>query len=348
MRFNLKLFVLVGVLAGFRDVLGVDDNEDDVFVVAGLEKNKELSAAIGKVSIIKAVYKPDYDGDVLIIQENFRDQLSSIVVWDGEKWVTVQEFKTDNTVHGTKIVYNMKSKVRYTVYFIFKQEGVNSTKGMFHACNYLISADFTNFNTENVTDMSLMFSKCSALTKLNFSKFDTKNVKDMSCVFSGCTALKELNLSNFDTKNVKDMAYMFSECSSLNKLDLSFFVTTNVVSMSCMFKKCTALTELDVSKFDTQNVTGMTNMFEGCSSLAKLDLRNFNTKKVVYVNSMFRECTSLNEVYLPSTCAEKKNKRVCCCKYVDSVYLNGQEIEDLNPKNVYLVEPENIIKEIST
>ena len=86
-------------------------------------------------------------------------------------------------------------------------------------------------------------------------------------------------------------------------------------------------------------------MFFNCSSLTKLDLRNFNTKKVDYVNSMFNGCISLNEVYLPSTCADQEKKRICCCKYVESVYLNGQKIEDLNPNSVYLVEPENIIKE---
>ena len=102
MKFDLKLFVLVGVLAGFRDVYGTEDNGDDVFVVAGLEKNEKLSAAIGNVSIIKAVYQSDYVGDVPIIQENFRDQLSSIVVWDGEKGVTVQEFKATNTASGPK------------------------------------------------------------------------------------------------------------------------------------------------------------------------------------------------------------------------------------------------------
>ena len=347
MKFNLKLFVLVGVFVGLRDVLGVEEvkNEDDGFIVAGSEKNEELSAAIGKVSIIKAVYETEEGGDVFIIQEGFKGQLSSIVVWDGNKWVTVQDFKAMDTSNWPKIVYNMQANVKYTVYFIFKQEGVNSTKCMFRGCSHLISADFTNFNTENVTDMSLMFDGCSALTKLNLSNFVTKEVTDMFSMFDKCSSLKDLNLSDFDTTKVTNMSYMFTSCSSLNNLDLSKFDTTNVLNMAWMFFGCIALTKLNLSNFDTQNVTAMTSMFSNCSSLTKLDLRNFNTKKVDYVNSMFNGCISLNEVYLPSTCADQEKKRICCCKYVESVYLNGQKIEDLNPNSVYLVEPENIIKE---
>ena len=348
MRFNLKLFVLVGILAGFRDVLGVDDNEDDVFIVAGSDKNKELSEAIGSVSIIKAVYKPGYPGDVPIIQENFRDQLSSIVVGDGNKWVTVQEFKTMNIFNGTRIVYNMQSKVKYTVYFIFKQKIVDSTKGMFRGCYYLVSADFTNFNTEKVKDMSFMFDKCSALTKLNLSNFVTKEVTDMSSMFCGCSSLSNLDFSFFNTKKVTDMSYMFFECSSLTKLNLSIFDTKEVTDMSCMFYKCSKLTELDLSKFDTQNVTGMTNMFFNCSSLTKLDLRNFNPKKVTYVSSMFNGCILLTQVCLPSKYTEKKKERICCCKFVESVYFNGQKVEGLNPESVLRVETENINEKIST
>ena len=47
MRFNLKLFVLVGILAGFRDIYGADEvkNKDDDFIVAGLE-NDELNKTL--------------------------------------------------------------------------------------------------------------------------------------------------------------------------------------------------------------------------------------------------------------------------------------------------------------
>ena len=255
MKFNLKLFVLVGVFVGLRDVWGMEENEDDDgFIVDGLKNTKEeneVKDAMKGMRVIKAVYRTEVGGDVGIIDSRFKGQLSSIVVGDGNKWVTVQDFKTSNTASGPKIVYRMRLNVKYIVYFIFKQEGVNSTKGMFRGCLSLISADFTHFNTENVINMSYMF--------------------------SGCWALKELDLSKFDTQNVENMSHMFFYCSEL--------------------------TELDLSKFDTTKVTDMSNMFA--------------------------ECTSLKQVFLPSTCVEKKKRCICCGD--EYVLWNNHEVGGLKP-----------------
>ena len=275
-KFNLKLFVLVGVLAGFRDVCGMEAaGADDDFYVNGLVKgNKDFIDAVKGNRVIKAVYKTEEGGDVDLIDSDFQNQLSSIFVWDGKEVKKVEAKYLVNDFF--RIVYNMSEKVDHTVYFIFKDDSVvESTKSMFYGCLYLISADFRCFNTENVTDMSYMF--------------------------SGCSSLKELNLSNLVTSNVKDMSHMFYNCSSLKELDISNFDTKNVTNMSNMFYGCTSLKELYLVDFDFSNVGNMENMFLGCN-FDKLflhkkykDIRNrycccgdeyvyINAKKVVEFN----------------------------------------------------------------
>ena len=355
MRFDLKLFVLVGILAGFRDVLGADDNEDDGFIVEKLtdEQKKEVDVAMKERRVIRAVYTTKLGGDVFIIDEGFKNQLSSIVVWDGKKGVTVQDFKAMNTVGWPRIAYNMQSNVKYTVYFIFKQGSVNSTKGMFRGCMSLISADFTNFNTENVINMSYMFSGCCDLKELDLSKFDTQNVTSMCSMFSKCSSLTELNLSSFETKKVACMSLMFYNCSALTKLDLSKFDTKNVTDMISMFSKCSSLTTLNLSNFNTSNVTNMSYVFRGCTSLTKLDLSNFDTKKVENMSWMFFDCSALKNLDLgnfdfhnvvkiddiftgckfDNLCMPNTRKRCwcCCCRYV---YLKGKVFVRLNQNNV--------------
>ena len=241
MRFDLKLFVLVGILAGFRDVWG---GEDDFYVNKKVEENKELKAAVDERRVIRAVYKTQLDGYVFIINKAFQDKLSKVLVWNGVKEVNVNNFAVNEY---DKIYYGMKGNVEYTVYFIFKKECfggtdgnllLNSTVLMFYDCTNLIYVDFRCFNTTNVTDMSKMFSFCSALEELNLSKFDTKNVTKMCRMFYNCTALKKLNLSNFDTQNVKDMSFMFACCGGLRELNLSNFDFPNVCDMDNMFFGC--------------------------------------------------------------------------------------------------------------
>ena len=366
MKFNLKLFVLVGVFVGLRDVWGVEENEDDVFIVAGFEGNKELEAAMNKRRVIKAVYRAKFGGDVDIIYIRFKDKLSSILVLDenGVKDVKAEDLHTQTG----NLYYNIPEKVDYTVYFIFKEEIfdcateglLKSTESMFEECGNLISADLSNFNTTNVTDMSSMFYKCTALKKLNLSSFDTTNVTDMYGMFFNCLALKGLDLSNFDTKKVTNMSKMFYNCCSLTELDLSKFDTQNVTNMSRMFAYCKVLTELHLSNFDTQNVTDMSSMFDCCTVLPKLDLSKFDTAKVTDMPNMFRCCSELKELNLSkfdfssvnnmrniffgcnfanlylSKKYEDIRKRCICCgdRYV---YINGKRFEELDPKNVKLV-----------
>ncbi len=168
MKFNLKLFVLVGILAGFRDVYGTEENEyDDGFIVEKLKNTKEeeeVKDAMKGMRVIKAVYNKWNDGDVSIIDKNFKDQLSSILVCNGKnvKKVEVENLKVINC----NICYVMQRDVDYTVYFIFKDGGVKSTRWMFAGCNCLISADLMFFNALNVIDMFYMFSYCSVLEKV--------------------------------------------------------------------------------------------------------------------------------------------------------------------------------------
>ena len=220
MKFNLKLFVLVGVLAGFRDVCGTEkkgENKDyDGFIVAGLtdDEKKELEAAVREKRVIKAVYKTEVAGLSSIIHGKFKYKLSSILVWDGKEVKKVEAKNLASDIFS--IGYVMSEKVDHTVYFIFNDELLNSTANMFFMCSRLISADFRCFNTSNVKDMSYMFYMCSSLTELNLSLFDTSKVENMLCMFYECSALKELDLSNFNTSKVTNMADMFDLCTSLN------------------------------------------------------------------------------------------------------------------------------------
>ena len=362
MMFNLKLFVLVGILAGFRDVYGtedVKDKDDDGFIVDGLKNTKEeneVKVARDERRVIKAVYEPWSCGNVPIIHESFKDKLFKVLVRAGKGEDVVKEVdisSLNNNVY--RIHYDMQKKVEYTVYFIFKVKILDSTAWMFEFCYSLIHADFrflntTNvenmsymfsgctvlrelnfsaFNTTNVTNMCFMFSNCSSLTKLDLSKFDTTSVTDMNMMFNECTALTELNLSSFNTQSVTDMSCMFSNCSALTELGLSKFDTQNVTNMSSMFFNCSSLAELNLSNFDTTKVTDMSYMFYKCSSLTKLDLSKFNTTKVTNMANMFAECTLLNQVFLPSTCAEKKKRCICCGD--EYVLWNNHEVEGLNP-----------------
>ena len=239
MKFNLKLFVLVGVLAGFRDVCGTEKvkNKDyGGFIVAGFEGNEELKAAMGGNRVIKAVYKTVDGGEVGLINRRFKNKLSSIFVWDGKvgKIVAVKEL----SISFSNLYYNMKPGVEYTVYFIFDGDGVESTANMFFVCSRLIRADFRYFNTSNVTDMSSMFYNCLALKELNLNNFTTTNVTDMSYMFAACIALTKLNLSAFDTTNVKDMSYMFYNCTALKNLDLRNFYFSHACKMKNVSQEC--------------------------------------------------------------------------------------------------------------
>ena len=228
MKFNLKLFVLVGVFVGLRDVWGMEkegENKDDGFIV-------------GKWTII-AVYKTEEGGNVPIIHESFKDKLSKAFVcagkWeDGGKEVDISSL--NNNVY--RLFYNMQKKRRYIVCFIFNEGRVGSTKGMFHSCKDLISVDFSCFDTTNVTNMSNMFSGCLALKGLDLSNFDTTSVTDMSSMFYNCSSLTTLNLRNFNTKDVTNMSSMFEGCSVLRKLDLGDFDFSSVNNMRNIFFGC--------------------------------------------------------------------------------------------------------------
>ena len=319
-KFDLKLFVLVGVFAGFRDVCGTEkENKYDGFIVSEeLWKIDGFKAAMDENRVIKAVYQTEVGGIVDLINSNFQNKLSYILVWDGKEVKKVID--EDFIVRDYTICYNMSKDVEYTVYFIFNDELLNSTANMFFMCSRLISADFRCFNTSNVKDMSYMFQGCSGLNKLNISPFSTTNFTDMYYMFGYCLSLKELNLSSFDTKNVINMSFLFHHCSSLEKLNLSSFNTINVENMSCMFYECSALKELDLSNFNTSKVTNMADMF---------DL-----------------CTSLNLVFLPLKDVDIK-KRCICCVY-GPVLWNNHEVGGLNPNIVQSKDPKEIIGEIST
>jgi surface protein len=298
--------VLAGIFVGLCDVWGVDqniENKDDGFIVAELkdDQKKEVNAAVKERMVIKAVYKPERVGQCAIIDVGFKGKLSSIVVWNGTEGETLKPKSFSDGF--PKLFYNMQQDVNHTVYFIFNSGNVDTTKDMFRLCGDLINADFTYFNTENVTDMSRMFSKCPSLSELNLSNFNTKNVSDMSSMFSDCTSLKNLDLSKFDTQNVTNMSGMFYNCTALTKLDLSSFITTNV--------------------------TNMAGMFYNCSVLNKLDLSGFDTKKVKYMSSIFKGWTSFQQVFLPSTCTEKKKRCICCSD--EYVRWNNHEVGGLNP-----------------
>ena len=92
MKFDLKLFVLVGILAGLRDVWGGEKNKDDGFIVEELkdDQKKELNAAMTGNRVIKAVYTPLSTGQTPIIDVGFRNKLSNIVVWDGNDGETLK------------------------------------------------------------------------------------------------------------------------------------------------------------------------------------------------------------------------------------------------------------------
>ena len=265
MKFNLKLFVLVGVLAGFRDVYGTDEvkNKDDDFIVDGLKNTKEakeVNDAMEGMRVIKAVYETKVAGDVGIINADYKEKLSKAFVcaWNVEDGVTeVDNFGANS---ADRLVHDMQPNVKYTVYFIFKEE----------------------------------------------------------CFGEG--SVDKLLLST---------SWMFEGCPNLIRADFRFFNTTNVTYMSYMFFNCTSLTELDLSKFDTKNVTHMSYMFYNCSSLTKLDLSKFDTTKVTDMNNMFTGWTSYQQVFLPSTCAEKKKRCICCGD--EYVRWNNHEVGGLKP-----------------
>ena len=341
MKFNLKLFVLVGIFVGLRDVWGGEDVKNDDaagFIVEKLtgQQKKEVNAAMVKRRVIKAVYQTEENRLVSIIQSNFKKNLSKVFVRVGNVGAVVEVHIESTGNDKNELSYDMQPNVKYTVYLIFKEECfegtegnllLNSTASMFYDCTNLIYADFRFFNTTNVTDMTEMFRGCASLTELNLSSFNTQNVKNMSDMFSGCTALTELDLSKFDTQNVTDMSSMFYSCFSLTKLDLSNFDTKKVENMSWMFFACSALNELNLSKFNTKNVTSMFSMFDGCIALKKLDLGNFVFHNVCNMGDIFRRCNFEN-LCLPNT-----RKRCWCCgdRYV---HLKGEVVVKLNQNNV--------------
>ena len=73
MKFNLKLFVLVGVFVGLRDVWGTE-NKDDGFIVEKLtdEQKNELNEAMKERRVIRAVYGTKVRRFVGIIDVGFR------------------------------------------------------------------------------------------------------------------------------------------------------------------------------------------------------------------------------------------------------------------------------------
>ena len=315
MKFNLKLFVLVGVLVGLRDVWGVEENEDDDgFIVDGLKNTKEeneVKDAMVKRRVIRAVYETEYGGNVSIIHGTFKKKLFKVLVRAGKGENGVKE--VDNSSMDSekgRLYYNMKENVEYTVYFIFNDVIVDSTKNMFSECKNLIYADLSKFNTTSVTSMSNMFYECTALTDLNLSKFDTISVTNMSYMFAYCMALTELDLSNFDTKKVTNMSFMFYACPSLKELNLSNFYTTKVKNMSCMFAWCSSLKELNLSSFDTSSVTNMDSMFYCCTDLTELDLSKFDFYHVNNIDEIFIGC-KFDKLSLPKKYAKIMKRFLC-------------------------------------
>ena len=305
MKFNLKLFVLVGILAGLRDVWG-RDVAAGFYVNKTASGNKDLADAVSGRRVIRAVYKTGIGGNVSIMRRiYFEDKLFKMLVYAGKEdaGVDVDNFDVDD---NGKLCYDMKEKVEYTVYFIFKKECfdgtaeklLKSTSSMFQECSKLIHADFRYFDTTNIKNMSFMFHKCYALTGLDLSKFDTTNVKCMAYMFKLCTVLKELDLSKFDTTKVTDMSNMLCGCYALNELNLSSFDTKNVTNMEAMFAWCSSLTKLDLSNFNTKKVTNMSFMFDGCSSLSELNLSSFDTSNVTNMSYVFQGCSALTELNL--------------------------------------------------
>ena len=313
MKFNLKLFVLVGVLAGIivvilfggRGVKPVEKNDGEVDDSVEEETFGDEDAAPTpkeKNAVIKAVYKTEADGDVKIMNGGFKNKLDHILVKKVNGVAPEEQSAADIRQNADgDLVYSMEPNVEYEVLFVFKKEAaMDSVAFMFVRCSKLTSIDMKNFVVQNVTDMSSMFLKCCALQEVSFGHFDSSRVTDMSDMFLDCSSLSKVYFGNFNTQSVKSMPNMFSKCSSLSELNLSNFDTSNVTNMSCMFYECQSLKKLNLSSFNTSNVEDMSWMFGYCSSLKGLNLSTFNTEKVENMSFMFYACSSLEKLNLSS------------------------------------------------
>ena len=311
MKFDLKLFVLVGILAGIivvilfggRGVKPVEKKDvefDDDMKEKTLGEKEAAPTPKEENAVIKAVYETGEEGYVKLINDAYSDKLDFISVKKENDRnfirLRVSDLQKNN---NSELSYQMKRNVKYEVCFTFKKDAkVDSIASMFVNCAKLTKVDLGNFVVGSVTDMSSMFLRCCALQEVSFGHFDSSNVTDMSDMFLVCSSLSKVDFGNFNTQNVENMSNMFSKCSALTKLNLSSFDTSNVTDMATMFNECSSLKELNLSTFNTENVENMSWMFGNCSSLKELNLSSFNTEKVEDMSHMFYHCSALEKLNL--------------------------------------------------
>lgn len=139
---------------------------------------------------------------------------------------------------NTKVFINDK-EIKYTKYFIPKEDGIYDIKIVFNI---------------KMKDCSFMFSDCGNILSIDLSNFDSSCVTRLDHMFYECYLLKSINFDNFYTTEVIDMSYMFLKCTKLENLDISSFDVNKVEKMLDMFLDCKVLKTVKVNKGSSNKI----------------------------------------------------------------------------------------------
>ena len=214
----------------------------------------------------------------------------------------------------------------------FEINSVETTRGMFQACQKIMRIVMPKFESDNYTDMAFMFAGNNELKYLDVSNLKTNKVTSMNGLFLGCFVLETLILGdNFDTSQVTDMTFMFAELRIIESISIESFDTSNVIKMTMMFSNCKSLTSLDVSKFNTENVEDMSYMFNGVARVKEINVGNFKTKNVKSFEGMFQgmeELTQLDLKELDTSSAESLKGMFKDCRKLEKVNLKNFDTQN--------------------
>ena len=218
--------------------------------------------------------------------------------------------------------------MKIEIKFVWNNEFIYTTKGMFCSCSEITEVDLINFDTSLVTDMSYMFEYCSSLKYLNVKNLDTTKVKLFEYMFHGCTSLTSLNLQNFTNPSATSLKKMFYGCNNLEYINIKNFEEKKSITLDNMFynippnaiiclSSCPPPSNLILSSMSTKEVTisweGLEwNEFIISYKLFYDVLNPENGNKINVTNKMdytFRDLNPNNQynIYVKTVCGTKSS-----------------------------------------
>ena len=233
------------------------------------------------------------------IDINNLDSTSSLLIYNGEKYVSKREEETQSPTEsgliGPAAFYELYPSGNL---YIFGWGDINTTN--------IFSNDSRIehvYIEPLITSLPALFTGCSELKSVNLADTITSI---SGSPFMNCSKLTSVNIP----KGISVINSVFSGCTGLTTIEIPSSVTTIGY---CAFSGCTGLTSITLP----ESVTAIgSSAFYGCTALKNV---NLPSKLEVIGSNAFNGCTSLTSFTIPSSVESIQSQAFYGCKNLSTI-----------------------------